>query len=229
MTTIVSSPQLGVIARDLGALYDETLTGFKWIGNRAIEREAKDGATFLLGYEEALGYTVGDVARDKDGVGSALVFADLVAWCRARGVSVVGYLEEIQRAHGLFVATQKNFTLPGAAGAQTIAKIMDAFRANPPTQIGAHAIVVSKDYKTGAGLAGSDMPRSNVIAYELEGGSRVTLRPSGTEPKIKYYFDLREGLGKDESLAIARARAAMHLDALTSAFLALAVERGQPA
>jgi phosphomannomutase len=228
MTSIVSSPQLGVIAHELGALYDEVLTGFKWIGNRAIEREEHDHATFLFGYEEALGYTVGDVARDKDGVGSALVFADLVAWCRSRGVTTHEYLEEIQRAHGLFVATQKNFTLPGAAGAATIAKIMDGFRASPPQAIGDFKIKVAKDYKTGAGLGHAKMPASNVIAYELEGGSRVTLRPSGTEPKIKYYFDLREALAASESLAVARARADMRLDALVSAFAKLAVERGQP-
>jgi phosphomannomutase len=142
---------------------------------------------------------------------------------------VLEYLEEIQRAHGLFVATQKNFTFPGAAGAATIAKIMDGFRAAPPARIGELAVTASKDYKTGAGLPDPRMPRSNVIAYELEGGSRVTLRPSGTEPKIKYYFDLRETLSPSESLAVARARAAMRLDALTAAFLALATLRGQPA
>jgi phosphomannomutase len=228
MTTIVSSPQLGVIAHELGALYDELLTGFKWIGNRAIEREEKDHATFLMGYEEALGYTVGDVARDKDGIGSALVFADLVAWCRSRGVTVHEYLEEIQRAHGLFVAMQKNFTFPGAAGAATITKIMDGFRASPPSAIGDFKIKTVKDYKTGAGLGNAKLPASNVIAYELEGGSRVTLRPSGTEPKIKYYFDLREAFAANETLEVARARADMRLDALVAAFSKLAVERGQP-
>ena len=85
ITTIVSSVQLGQIAQALGALYDERLTGFKWIANCALEREAREGATFLFGYEEALGYTVGTVARDKDGIGAALVFCDLAAWCHARG------------------------------------------------------------------------------------------------------------------------------------------------
>ncbi len=229
MTTIVSSPQLGVIAHDLGALYDETLTGFKWIANRALERAREDGADFLFGYEEALGYTVGTVARDKDGVGAALVFADLAAWCRARGVTVLDYLEEIQRAHGLFVATQKNFTYPGAVGAQTIVHIMDGFRARPPARIGELAVVKLKDYKLGLGLEGTRMPPSNVIAYELEGGSRVTLRPSGTEPKIKYYFDLRETLQPGEPLAGSRARATARLEVLAKAFLGLAIERGQPA
>jgi phosphomannomutase len=228
MTSIVSSPQLGVIAHDLGALYDEVLTGFKWIGNRAIEREEKDHATFLLGYEEALGYTVGDVARDKDGVGSALVFADLVAWCRSRGVTVHEYLEEIQRAHGLFVAMQKNLTLPGAAGAATIATIMENFRARPPQAIGDFAIKNVKDYKTGAGLGHAKMPASNVIAYELEGGSLVTLRPSRSVPKNHYDFDPRVALAARDSLAVAGARADMRLDALVAAFVKLAVERGQP-
>jgi phosphomannomutase len=224
MTTIVSSPQLGAIARDLGALYDETLTGFKWIGNRALERERADGARFLFGYEEALGYTVGTVARDKDGVGAALVFADLAAFCRGRGQTVHDYLEAIHRAHGLFVATQKNFTFPGAEGAATIRTIMDGFRAAPPRTIGGLAVTEVKDYKAGVGA----LPRSNVIAYELGGGTRVTVRPSGTEPKIKYYFDLREGLAAGESLADARRRADARLAALVDAFLGLAVERGQP-
>ncbi|HEY0882604.1 MAG TPA: phospho-sugar mutase, partial [Archangium sp.] len=132
ITTIVSSVQLLQIARELGAEADEVLTGFKWIANRALERERAEGVQFVFGYEEALGYTVGTVARDKDGVGAALVFADLAAWCESRGATVLGYLEEIQRKHGLYVGAQRNVTLPGAAGAQAIRGIMDAFRARPP-------------------------------------------------------------------------------------------------
>lgn len=233
ITTIVSSPQLGVIAKDLGALYDETLTGFKWIANRAMERERTEGANFVCGFEEALGYTVGTVARDKDGIGAALVFADLASWCHARGVTVLGYLEEIQRRHGLFVARQVNFTFPGTEGAQVIKSIMDAFRKDPPSRIGQFAVEAVNDYQMGErrtqqGVEKLTLPASNVISYALEGGSRVTLRPSGTEPKIKYYFDLRENLGSDEPLQAARMRAARSLDALVNAFLALARDRGQP-
>ncbi|XXF76574.1 phospho-sugar mutase [Myxococcaceae bacterium GXIMD 01537] len=222
ITTIVSSVQLGQIARELGAAYDEVLTGFKWIANRALERERAGGPRFLFGYEEALGYTVGTVARDKDGVGAALVFADLAAWCESRGATVLGYLEEIQRAHGLFLGTQKNFTLPGAEGAQSIQRIMDGFRKAPPASVGDFAVRVAKDYKPGG-----DLPPSNVIAYELEGGGRVTLRPSGTEPKIKYYFELKETLGAGEPLEAARVRGEARLQALVEAFLVLARERGQ--
>jgi len=224
ITTIVSSTQLGEIARALGALYDERLTGFKWIANCALEREAKEGATFLFGYEEALGYTVGTVARDKDGIGSALVFADLASWCSSRGTTAFGYLEEIQREHGLFVARQHNLTFKGAEGAATIRGIMDGFRQQPPSRIGDLAVKATKDYQ--AGVPG--FPPSNVIAYELDGGSRVTLRPSGTEPKIKYYFELRELVRAGEPMAEARARALGRLQQLQDSFLALARERGQP-
>jgi phosphomannomutase len=224
ITTIVSSTQLGEIARALGALYDERLTGFKWIANCALEREAREGATFLFGYEEALGYTVGTVVRDKDGIGAALVLCDLASWCHSRGATVLGYLEEIQREHGLFVAKQHNLTLPGSEGAAAIRKILDGFRARPPARIGEHPVVRAKDYQ--AGVPG--FPPSNVIAYELEGGSRVTLRPSGTEPKIKYYFELREQVRAGEPMAGARARAQGKLLQLQEAFLALARERGQP-
>jgi phosphomannomutase len=224
ITTIVSSPQLGEIARDLGALYDEQLTGFKWIANRAMAREREEGASFLFGYEEALGYTVGTVARDKDGIGAALIFADLAGWCRARATDVLGYLEEIQRRHGLFVARQVNFTFPGTEGALAISAIMDGFRAKPPPRIGAWSLESAVDYRRGV----RGLPPANVIAYELEGGSRVTLRPSGTEPKIKYYFDLKEPVLGAESAAAARARANEKLERLVSSFLELARERGQP-
>ena len=225
VTTIVSSPQLGGIARDLGAAYAETLTGFKWIANVGLQREGAGEEQFVFGYEEALGYTVGTVARDKDGVGAALVFADLAAWCQARGSSVLGYLEEIARRHGLYVAGQANFTFKGAEGAKTIGRIMDGFRASPPASIGGLRVTETLDYRKGA----RGLPPSNVIAYELEGGSRITLRPSGTEPKIKYYLDVKETTAEGEPMTAARARAAQKLSALTEAFVALARERGQPA
>ncbi len=224
ITTIVSSAQLAELARQLNALYDETLTGFKWIANRAMERERTEGAQFLFGYEEALGLTVGTVVRDKDGIGAALVFADLAAWCRARGRTVIDYLEEIQRAHGLFVAEQRSFTFPGTEGAATIARIMKGFRSQPVSAVEGLEVTSMNDY-----LAGHrGLPRSNVIAYELRGGSRITLRPSGTEPKIKYYFELRETPGATENMDAARERALVKLRALQEAFLRLARERGQP-
>lgn len=225
LTTIVSSSQLGQIARDLGIGYEATLTGFKWLMNRALERAAADGTTCLFAYEEALGYCCGDVVRDKDGISAAVAFADLAGACAARGLTVWDRLEEIERAHGLFLSAQRSVTIAGPAGAATIRGIMDGFRARPPAAIGGLAVTAGHDYGTGAG----GLPPSNVVAYELAGGSRVTLRPSGTEPKIKYYFELREAVGAGEALAAARARGEARLHALVSDFVALAVERGQPA
>lgn len=232
VTTIVSSAQLKAIAAALGARYAETLTGFKWIANTAIDELAK-GVNFVVGYEEALGYSVGPVVRDKDGIGSALVVADMAAWCKARGLSLFGYLEEVQRAHGLFVAKQFNATLPGASGAAAIKSVMDAFRAKPPTTIGNSRIVATNDYREQSRVEGGtkstlSLPKSNVIAYELEGGHRVTLRPSGTEPKIKFYFEWRETMAAGEAMSSAKTRATQKLDAMESAFLVLATERGLP-
>ena len=225
VTTIVSSSQLGKIARDLGAASAETLTGFKWIENRALELERTEGRTTVFGYEEALGYSVGDVVRDKDGISAALIFADLAGWCRARGVTAWDYLEEIQREHGLFLSAQRSVTIPGAEGAATIAAIMDGFRARPPAAVGGLAVAETRDYR--AGVPG--LPKSNVVAYLLDGGSRVTLRPSGTEPKIKYYFELVEAPRAGEPIPSAIVRGEERLAALVDDFVRLAVDRGQPA
>ncbi|MBS1150097.1 MAG: Phosphomannomutase, partial [Myxococcaceae bacterium] len=163
ITTIVSSAQLKSIAAAMGATYEETLTGFKWIANRALALLG-EGQQFVFGYEEALGYTVGTVARDKDGIGAALVTADMAAWCKARGTTLLGYLEEVQRAHGLFVARQASFTLPGTSGAATIGKVMKAFRDQPPAQLGEWKVEAVNDYQQQTRLA---LPKSNVLAYEL--------------------------------------------------------------
>jgi phosphomannomutase len=232
VTTIVSSAQLKAIAQAKGARYAETLTGFKWIANVAID-EAQRGVHFVVGYEEALGYSVGPVVRDKDGIGAALVVADMAAWCRARGQTLFAYLEDVQRAHGLFVAKQFNATLPGATGAAAIKAVMEAFRARPPSTLGGARIVATNDYQAQTRHEGGQqqpltLPRSNVIAYELEGGHRVTLRPSGTEPKIKFYFEWREVVGAGEAMAVAKGRATAKLDALEADFLKLAAERGLP-
>jgi phosphomannomutase len=232
VTTIVSSVQLKAIAAAKGARFEECLTGFKWIANRAMELQPQ-GLRFVMGYEEALGYTVGEVVRDKDGVGSALVLADMAAWCKARGTTLLGYLEEVQREHGLFVASQFNATLPGTSGAAQIKALMEAFRARPIDAIGAHAIDAANDYQAQTRLAKGtssklSLPKSNVLAWELSGGHRVTLRPSGTEPKIKVYFEWKETLANGEPMASARARANAALAKLEAQFLTLARERGLP-
>jgi phosphomannomutase len=211
INTIVSSPMLASIARAHGASSEQTLTGFKWIANRAMER-AGDGARFVLGYEEALGYTVGTLVRDKDGIGTAVVFADLAAWCKSRGRSVLDELEETWRRYGMYLSRQVSKTLPGAEGQQKIAAIMAKVRSAPPTQLAGRAVQAVLDLERAerrsadGTVAPSGLPKGDVIALELEGDHRVMLRPSGTEPKIKFYFDVRVDVADGEPIPTARAR-----------------------
>jgi len=127
-TTIVSSQLLGFLAQHAGADYRETLTGFKWIGNAAMEYEAALGGRFVMGYEEALGYSVGPLVRDKDGVSAAVLFAELAAWNRARGRSVLDHLDDVYRRVGLFVTEQVSLTRPGSDGLAQIRDAMTRFR-----------------------------------------------------------------------------------------------------
>jgi len=228
LASLVSSPMLGVVARSLGAHYEETLTGFKWIANRAIALEVEAGRRFVFGYEEALGYTVGRLVRDKDGVSAALAFTELASELAAIGSSVKDRLEVLYRTYGLFVSTQVNLTKKGQAGAREIKDMMDRLRAAPPKEIGGVAVAAFSDVEAGTKVANGEttklpLPPSNVLVFELEGGSRVIARPSGTEPKVKFYVDVREPMAKGETLAAAEARAQAAMKRLADAFVALAV------
>jgi phosphomannomutase len=228
LASLVSSPMLGVIAKALGVYYEETLTGFKWIANRAMDLERTQGKRFVFGFEEALGYTIGDNVRDKDGISAAVIAAELAARRAAEGKTLLDELSMLARRYGLFVSGQKSITLPGAEGLAQIGVIMSALRANPPSKIGSLAVVSTSDYQaqTRRTAAGAEeklaLPPSNVLAYELEGGSRIIARPSGTEPKIKFYFDLCEPMRSGEAVADAEQRARAQMDALSKAFSAIA-------
>jgi phosphomannomutase len=228
IASIVSSPMLGVIAHALGAKYDEVLTGFKWIANRAMDRKAQHGEKFVFGFEEALGYTIGELVRDKDGISAAVVFAEMTAVLRAKKTSVLDHLENLYRRYGLFVSSQVNLTRKGAEGMNELKAIMQKLRENPPWKIGDHDVTTIRDYsqqiitqadKTKRPL---DLPKSNVLAFELASGSRVIARPSGTEPKAKFYFDVREPIKEGEPLAQAEERAAATMKKLADAFVAIA-------
>ncbi len=228
LASIVSSPMLGVIARALGVRYEETLTGFKWIANRAMDLE-REGYTFVFGYEEALGYTVGDVVRDKDGISAAVTMAEMAVVAKARGKTLNDELEAIYRAHGLFVSSQVTVTKKGASGAAELRALMDRLRSAAPAKIGVHEVVAIADYDARVRTSLKDraqspltLPRTNMLIFELAGGSRIIARPSGTEPKVKFYVDLREEIGQGEPLAVAEARATAAMKALADAFVALA-------
>lgn len=193
MTTIVSSRMLSRMAASLGAHYDETLTGFKWIAHRSNAHYQSKGWSLVLGYEEALGYTIGRTVADKDGISAALLFAEMAAVLKARGESVLSRLDALYTEYGLHRSLQHSLVRPGAEGAQEIRGIMDRLRAAPPDAIGTARVVRSLDW--GEGLDG--LPRSNVLGFELEGGGRILVRPSGTEPKIKFYLETVLPMGPD--------------------------------
>jgi phosphomannomutase len=228
LASIVSSPLLGRIAASLGVRYEETLTGFKWIANRAMELE-REGVEFVFGYEEALGYCVGDVVRDKDGISAALLAAEMAAVLRERGRTLQSELEAIGRRWGVFTSTQVNVTRKGTSGAAELRAMMDRLRASPPGRVAGDEVVAVTDYEARTRVdrrAGTTapvtLPRSNVLSFELASGSRIIARPSGTEPKAKFYFDVREEVRGDEPVRAATDRAVLAMRALADAFAALA-------
>ena len=212
-TTIVSSQLLSYLAKAAGADYRETLTGFKWIGNAAMDYERTTGGRFVMGYEEALGYSIGPLVRDKDGVSACLIFADLVLWNRARGRSVLDHLDDIYRRVGLFVTEQVSITKPGSEGLAQIKQAMDRFRKQPPKDIAGHEVDQIVDLAKGEG----GLPPSDVLVFKLEGGRRVIMRPSGTEPKLKSYYEVRVPVAAGEAMETARARGVAELAELRDA------------
>ncbi len=225
ISTVVSSPMLGAIAAAHGARFEQTLTGFKWIANRAIERE-RQGAKFVLGYEEALGYCAGSLVRDKDGIGAALLMADMAAFTKHQGRTLLDERERAYRQYGLFLSRQISVTLLGLEGKQRIGAIMRGVRAAPPTQLSGIAVDVVVDYEAATRTVRGKPPEAlgthpaNVIALELSGGHRVMLRPSGTEPKIKYYVDVRAEVVKGEPIETSRSRGTRLLDEISAALRA---------
>src|SRR5262249_31229388 len=202
LASCVSSPMLGAIARQLGVRYEETLTGFKWIANRAMELEKATGARFVFGFEEALGYCVGTVVRDKDGISAALLAAELAAARWAEGKTLLDELEALARRYGLFVSTQRSLTMPGQDGLARIGAVMTRLREAAPSVIGGLTVEAVNDYQgrrrtaKGGTVSPLALPASNVLGFDLEGNSRVIARPSGTEPKLKVYVDLCEPIAE---------------------------------
>jgi len=222
VTTVVSSSLLSRMARARGVAYRETLTGFKWIVDAGLRGEA-EGLAFVFGYEEALGFTVGPLVRDKDGIGAALRLAEMARFLKAGGASLLDRLDELMVAHGLSHQVQWSVVLPGKEGRARIDAAMARLRASPPTRIGPSPVVRVLD--AGAGeerVRGerrpSGLPRSDLLAFQSEDGARLTVRPSGTEPKIKFYLELVGEAKVRADVAPARERLGAEAQALRSAF-----------
>ena len=206
VSTIVSAGLLGELAAAAGAAYAETLTGFKWIMRAADDPAVPPGHRFLFGYEEALGYAVSDVVRDKDGMSAALVLAAAAAQARSHGQTLTGVLDDIARRFGLYATSQFSVDLssgPGeapeadpAADAGAGAALLAAARNAPPLSLLGQPLEAVDDL--GLGLRSHadgtkdplTLPRSDAIIWRAAAGTRVAIRPSGTEPKVKIYLQV---------------------------------------
>lgn len=227
LASLVSTPLIVRLAKAHGARAELTLTGFKWIANRALELERREGLRTLLGFEEALGLSPLDLVRDKDGISSAVLVARIAAQHARAGHTLLDALEALYRRHGLYESRPVSITLRGHDGMQQMATVMDTLRRAPPSELAGHRVRSVLDLALGTEIVdgvsrSATLPSSNVIVLGLEGEHRICVRPSGTEPKLKFYVDAFALLAPEESLLQARERASALGQQLGSAILARA-------
>ncbi|CAN5668933.1 phospho-sugar mutase [soil metagenome] len=212
-TTIVSSTLLSRMAAAAGVPFVETLTGFKW-----ITRAPGEGQELGFGYEEALGFSVGHLVGDKDGITAALVFAEAVATLALEGRTVLDVLDDLAVAHGVHVTGQWSVRVAGADGMADLASAMAALRAEPPTELAGRTVGSVTDLIDGDEARG--FVPSDVLLLHLD-GARIVVRPSGTEPKLKCYVEVVQPVdGGAAGLPAAREQAAAALAELTAAIAA---------
>lgn len=196
-SSIVSSPMLGDLAAAYGARHESTLTGFKWIVRAGRAVEAAAGGRFVFGYEEALGYTIGPTVRDKDGIAAALFFTDLVADLADGGQAPVDRLVELWLRHGIWVSAQTSITGRGSEGLEEIRRAIARLGDDPPGEVTGLPVTAVTDYRSGGDNRPEWLGEQALIELTLGDRGRVLARPSGTEPKLKVYVDLREDAGPD--------------------------------
>ena len=211
-STIVSSSLLSKMAKEVGIQYAETLTGFKWIANRCLSHQSEN-KRFLFGYEEAIGYSMHGIVYDKDGVSAALYLADMAARAKEEGQTLWDKLNEVYRKYGLYLSSLKSRVRAGREGALEIQKWMHQLRQNPPQKIAGLKVVHFLDYDRL-----DDLLKGNVLRFQLEDQSRVIARPSGTEPKIKFYFEVCQPLNEILSLEEAQNQAQVRIQKLMQAW-----------
>ncbi|WP_339165015.1 phospho-sugar mutase [Siminovitchia sp. FSL H7-0308] len=196
--TIVTSEMGRAIASSFGVKTLDVLTGFKFIGEKIKEFEQSREHTFLFGYEESYGYLIGDFVRDKDAVQSAVFVAEVAAYYKAQGKSLYDGLIELYKKYGYYQESLQSITLKGKDGAEQIIRILESFRNDPPTSINGITVIEAEDYEKSecfhveTGMkALIQLPKSNVLKFKLGDGSWFCVRPSGTEPKCKFYFGVK--------------------------------------
>ncbi|MCL1630736.1 phospho-sugar mutase [Sporolactobacillus sp. CPB3-1] len=196
--TIVTSEIGRTIAAAFGIPTVDTLTGFKFIGEKIHEYEKSGARSFLFGYEESYGYLIGKFVRDKDAVQAALFSCEAAAYFKSQGKSFYDALQDIFKTYGYFEEGLESLTLKGIQGKEQINAIMNDFRTQPPAEVSGVPVSVIEDYKKSEAqdvaaktVSPIKLPVSNVLKYKLSDGSWFCLRPSGTEPKIKFYFGVK--------------------------------------
>ncbi|MGF7533918.1 phosphoglucomutase [Bacillus mexicanus] len=198
LKTIVTSEIGRAVASSFGLDTIDTLTGFKFIGEKIKEYEASGQYTFQFGYEESYGYLIGDFARDKDAIQAALLAVEVCAFYKKQEISLYEALINLFKEYGFYREGLKSLTLKGKQGAEQIEAILASFRQNPPQKMAGKQVVTAEDYAVSKRTLlkenkeeAIDLPKSNVLKYFLEDGSWFCLRPSGTEPKVKFYFAVK--------------------------------------
>jgi len=207
--TVVTSEMGAVIAKSYGMEVESTLTGFKFIGEKAKEIEDTE-YEFMFGYEESYGYVVKDFVRDKDSIQALLLATEVANLGKQSGKTLVDYLNYLYSVHGYYNESLVNIALEGASGEAKINEIMHYFTENAPTNLCGNNIVAVENYSTSkrytaAGVTDIDLPSSLVLKYFLEDGSWFVLRPSGTEPKLKIYIgvlgsSLEDSINKNDEI-----------------------------
>ncbi|MEH7347509.1 phospho-sugar mutase [Gottfriedia acidiceleris] len=217
LKTIVTSEFGQVIASKFGVKTIDTLTGFKFIGEKIKEYEQTNEYSFLFGYEESYGYLIKPFVRDKDAIQATVLAAEIATYYKTKGMTLFEGLNSLYEQYGYYLEGLKSLTLKGIEGTEKIQSILTNYRQNPPVDINGLKVVTVEDYKLQekTTLASGEkeqilLPKSNVLKYQLEDGSWVCLRPSGTEPKIKFYFGI-VGQSREDSI--------QKLDSLQQAFM----------
>ncbi|WP_269796822.1 phospho-sugar mutase [Streptococcus sp. SM5] len=215
--SIVSTDLVTKIAESYGATMFNVLTGFKFIAEKIQEFEEKHNHTYMMGFEESFGYLIKPFVRDKDAIQAVLVVAELAAYYRSRGLTLADGIEEIYKEYGYYAEKTISVTLSGVDGAEQIKEIMTKFRNNAPKEWNATEITVVEDFKAQTSTAADGTvtalttPPSDVLKYTLADGSWIAVRPSGTEPKIKFYIAVVGESNEDAQAKIANIEAEINV------------------
>ena len=211
--SIVSTDLVTKIAESYGATMFNVLTGFKFIAEKIQEFEEKHNHTYMMGFEESFGYLIKPFVRDKDAIQAVLVVAELAAYYRSRGLTLADGIEEIYKEYGYYAEKTISVTLSGVDGAEQIKAIMAKFRENGPKEFNATEVSITEDFKAQTSTAADGTvttlttPPSDVLKYTLADGSWIAVRPSGTEPKIKFYIAVVGESNEDSQAKIANIEA----------------------